>query len=32
MQLLEKAKKTCLITNSMTGSTELQADVSVAAS
>ncbi len=31
-QLLEKAKKTCLITNSMTAGTELQADVSIASS
>ena len=29
MQILEKAKKTCLITNSMTADTELDADVSV---
>jgi organic hydroperoxide reductase OsmC/OhrA len=30
MQMLEKAKKTCLITNSMTADTELDADVIVA--
>ena len=30
MQMLEKAKKTCLITNSMTAATELEAEVTVA--
>jgi organic hydroperoxide reductase OsmC/OhrA len=30
MQILEKAKKTCLITNSMTAETELEADVMIA--